>query len=255
MIFELKPIILEKLCFAMEDVKHSYVIDRELGKISKKDQFSEDSEKNIAIPTWTSADGYQLMEDFAAHAPAEALRPQLIKALKQRQGVFKAFKTIVSTDTVLLERWHKYKREALEKKIWLWYEALREEEREEHFGAEPEETEDILNEDFTFEWVDTALGAKLTASNRDGSPVAWLKIEIKDSSVEIVDIQVLTPYRTMGLGTSLLKRCLQRYKRAVRTAISMDIPREIHFFSRVLEQMGFLPTKTQWKLNVPDELE
>lgn len=250
--FELTPILLEEIIFAMEDLRHTRLLDTSRAALVPAPEESGHEEGElVCLPDWTSADGYRLMEAFAASPAAESLRPSLLDALARGHGVFRAYKDALSAEPVVLDRWHVFKRRALERRVMLWYNALREQWGLERLGDEPEETDDILLEDFCFVWRSCPphgeLGmAVLEVQDPVGNTAGTISINILSSSCRIAALHVEEAYRGMGLGTALLERALEELPEACRASLEIDVPVSAGFFSRVLERCGFAPVSTRW---------
>ena len=250
--FELTPILLEEIVFAMEDLRHTRLLDTSRAAlVSVAEGSGLEEGELVPLPDWTSADGYRLMEAFAASPAAESLRAALLEALGRGHGVFRAYKDVLSAEPVVLDRWHIFKRRALERRVWLWYNALREQWGLERMGDEPEETDDILLEDFCFLWRSCPSHgeggpAVLEAQDPAGNTAGTISINTLSSSCRIAALHVEEAYRGMGLGTALLERALEELPEACRASLEIEVPVSAGFFSRVLERCGFSPVSTRW---------
>ena len=254
MYFELTPLLREEIVFAMEDLRHTRLLDASRGTVLLAEEGNPDENPQLlSLPEWTSADGFRLMEAFAASPAADALRPALLEALGRGHGVFRAYKDVLSEDRIVLERWHAFKKHSLERRILLWYNALREQWGLERMCVEPEETDDILLEDFCFVWRSAPRTGKdgiaiLEAQDPAGTPAGTISLEILPSSCRIASLHVEESFRGMGLGTALLERALEEVSAGCRGGLELDLPTESGFFSRVLERCGFAPVSTRWVL-------
>mgnify|MGYP000914887404 CR=1 FL=1 len=240
---------MDQIIFAMEDLKHECALDAERFQVIRLDE--EDSPEDrqlLELPAWSSADGYRLMESFAALPAAEPLRRALHGALEQKHGVFKAFKEALGANEILLKRWHDYKREALKKRVMNWYNALREEWGLERMGEEPEETADILLEDFIFEWEEKPGSRTLIARDPGGTTAGRISIDSLKPPASIEGLEVIPEYRSMGLGSTLLEKALLSLSPQEESGLYLDVPAEFDFFSRVLSRNGFSVQRTRWAL-------
>jgi GNAT superfamily N-acetyltransferase len=90
------------------------------------------------------------MERFAAGCRSPVIREELSSALNRGKGVFRAFKDVLTRRPEVEKLWFAYKEREMKREIIRWYNALREEWGLEKIGLEPEETGDLILEDFRF---------------------------------------------------------------------------------------------------------
>jgi GNAT superfamily N-acetyltransferase len=153
MLFDLTEALIDDILFSMEDQNGEFLLDTREGMIVLTDEISgnlDEEERYIGLPEWDSANGYQLMEHFAAALRNPVARDELNAALNRGKGVFRAFKDILGRYPEIEKRWFAYKEREMRRGIIRWYNGLREEWGLEKIGAEPEETEDLVLEDFRF---------------------------------------------------------------------------------------------------------
>jgi GNAT superfamily N-acetyltransferase len=156
--FELTDALMDDILFSMEDQGNDFFVDTQEGIVvggidSDIGEFLEaegEVVRYISLPDWDSSDGYRLMERFAASFRNPLLRDELTTALNQGRGVFRAFKNILSQHPEVEKLWFSFKDREMKKEILDWYNALREEWGLERIGHEPEETGDLVLEDFRF---------------------------------------------------------------------------------------------------------
>jgi GNAT superfamily N-acetyltransferase len=160
--FELTEAIIGEILFAMEDQDGEFLLDTVEGVVSGgpdgpdflDDDFDDDDgeggERYIDLPEWDSADGFRLMERFAAAFRNPLIREELSSALGLGKGVFRAFKDVLGRYPEAEKLWFSFKEKEMKKEIWRWYNGLREEWGLEKIGAEPEDTGDLVLEDFCF---------------------------------------------------------------------------------------------------------
>ncbi|MCL2070096.1 MAG: UPF0158 family protein [Treponema sp.] len=160
--FELTEALFDDILFAMEDQEGEFYLDTVeglvAGGIDGPDFFDEDlddddgegGERYIELPEWDSASGFRLMERFAAGFRNPLIRDELSSALNQGRGVFRAFKNTLSRYPEAEKYWFSFKEKEMRNEILRWYNALREEWGLEQIGMEPEETKDLVLEDFNF---------------------------------------------------------------------------------------------------------
>lgn len=129
-------------------------MDSHEGVLVSEEEINEESadqeNRFIALPIWDSSDGYRLMERFAAGFRNPIVRERLTDALNRGKGVFRAFKNVLSVYPESEHLWFTFKEREMRKSILKWYNALREEWGLDRIGVEPEETDDLILEDFKF---------------------------------------------------------------------------------------------------------
>jgi GNAT superfamily N-acetyltransferase len=90
------------------------------------------------------------MERFAAGFKNPLVREDLTGALNRGKGVFRAFKNVLGAHPESERLWFAFKEREMRKTILKWYNAFREEWGLDQIGMEPEETGDLVLEDFRF---------------------------------------------------------------------------------------------------------
>jgi len=165
--FELTEVLIDDILFAMEDQGSEFLLDTVEGVVSGglddpefdgEDMDDDDGEggaRFIGLPEWDSADGFRLMERFAASFRNPLIREELSSALGLGKGVFRAFKDVLSRHPEAEKFWFSYKEKEMKKEILRWYNGLREEWGLEKIGTEPEDTDDLVLEDFSFRAFET----------------------------------------------------------------------------------------------------
>jgi len=160
--FELTEALIDEILFAMEDQGGEFLLDTVEGVVSGgldgpdfldedfDDDDGEDGERFINLPEWDSADGFRLMERFAAAFRNPIIREELSSALGLGRGVFRAFKDVLGRYPEAEKLWFSFKEKEMKEEIWRWYNGLREEWGLEKIGVEPEDTDDLVLEDFCF---------------------------------------------------------------------------------------------------------
>jgi ribosomal protein S18 acetylase RimI-like enzyme len=158
LMFDLDDAICDEIIFAMENQEIDFMISFETGAIAV---FNEDAPDNgfdsleqgddlLAPPQWTSANGYALMESFSAGVADPVVRSALFLALGRGRGVFKAFKKTLEAHEGIERRWLEYKRASMAKFIAAWYDEARVARGLERLGPEPDDSDDLLLDDFSF---------------------------------------------------------------------------------------------------------
>ena len=158
--FELPDALMDDILFAMEDQMGDFMLDTmeavvvggidgwDFLEINLDEVDEEGGLRYIALPGWASSDGFRLMEQFAAKLRNPIVRQELTSALGQGRGVFRAFKDTLARYPEAEKFWFSFKDSEMKKEIVSWYNALREEWGLEKIGMEPEETVDLVLEDF-----------------------------------------------------------------------------------------------------------
>jgi predicted N-acetyltransferase YhbS len=160
--FELTEALIDDILFAMEDQMGEFMLDTVEGVVAggpddpdflddeRDDDDGEGGERYIDLPEWDSADGFRLMERFAAGFRNPIVRDELTSALSLGRGVFRAFKDTLGRHPEAEKFWFLYKDREMKREIIRWYNGLREEWGIEKIGMEPEDTDDLVLEDFRF---------------------------------------------------------------------------------------------------------
>ena len=160
--FELTEALIDDILFAMEDQMGEFMLDTVEGVVTGgvddpeftgenlDEDDGEGGERYISLPEWDSADGFRLMERFAAGFRNPLVRDELTSALSLGRGVFRAFKDSLSRHPEAEKLWFAYKDKEMKREIIRWYNGLREEWGIEKIGMEPEDTDDLVLEDFRF---------------------------------------------------------------------------------------------------------
>jgi GNAT superfamily N-acetyltransferase len=186
--FELTEALIDDILFSMEDQENEFYLDTFKGVVTggenfEDEDFDPESEPDpdsdmegryISLPEWDSSDGFRLMERFAASCKNPLIREELSFALNRGRGVFRAFKDALTRRPEAEKLWFAYKDREMKYEIIRWYNALREEWGLEKIGLEPEETGDLILEDFRFRELTAEdiprvkeLHALCAAENRD----------------------------------------------------------------------------------------
>jgi GNAT superfamily N-acetyltransferase len=156
--FELSGALINDILFSMEDQDGEFLIDTRQGVVVGKKDFTKSKipeEENgevrfIPLPEWDSSSGYRMMEHFAAGFKNPLIREELSEALNRGKRVFRAFKNILALHPEAEKLWFAFKDREMKREILRWYNGLREEWGLEKIGLEPEETGDLILEDFRF---------------------------------------------------------------------------------------------------------
>jgi ribosomal protein S18 acetylase RimI-like enzyme len=277
--FELTGALVDAVLFSMEDQGALFVVDARAGTVIRRDEAPEGEgsgterageERFIPLPRWDSSDGYRLMERFAAAFKNPLIRKELGEALGQGRGVFRAFKDVLAAHPEVERRWFFFKTREMKREIQKWYNALREKWGLERIGDEPEETGDLVFEDFRFreaveadavpaaalhrlciqdpekyggpwapDWTFPGYLA-LAAETGGGDFAAYISSAWKGDILRICALEVLPEYRGLGLGEALLA-CFCEKLEDRAPVLSLDLPVQFEGFSRVLLRNNFEP--------------
>jgi ribosomal protein S18 acetylase RimI-like enzyme len=286
--FELSEALADQILFAMEDQNVEYTLDTEEGIVSNlseiEDSRLEDTDRYISLPEWESADGFHLMEDFVASLRNPIVRDELTDALDKGRGVFRAFKDVLSRHTEVERLWFLFKEKEMRKRVVEWYNALREEWGLEKIGEEPEDTEDLVLEDFRFRafrrededfvhdihercaeeygaeayplivdpLLDLLSGDRevVVAENSRGELSGFVCVRLEGDLARVEALEVRPEYRGLGIGDRLqtLITATASAKRA-RTLL-VDLPEAAAPFARVLAREGFETYLTRYRLDL-----
>lgn len=158
--FELSDQIVEQILFAMEDQENASVVDIETGEVLPAQEGTE----FVSPPSWSSREGFHLMEEFLAMVRQPSARRDLGEALARGRGVFKAFKAALLAHPDVERAFRDFKIRAMRRNIVGWYEDLREARGLERLGPEPEDTDDLIASDLQLHVVTIAAARGLVHS-------------------------------------------------------------------------------------------
>ncbi|MDR1956559.1 MAG: GNAT family N-acetyltransferase [Treponema sp.] len=289
--FDLTDPLLDAILFAMEDQQGDFLMDTQEGVVVPRNagcaaapvekqaprENHEAAVRYLELPHWNSTDGYQLMERFTGKCKNALLRTALTGALDRGKGVFRAFKDTLHQYPEAEERWFSFKTREMKREILRWYNALRDAWGLERIGMEPEETGDLVLEDFIF-WEpkiqDPAAAAELYRRIREagtttggeealigdlilavesggGDFAGYIAAVKQGKTLSICALEVSAEYRGLGLGSALLSRLLDTLDPRNLSLVSIDLPVEAEGFSRVLLRNAFRPSVTRYCLPLP----
>jgi GNAT superfamily N-acetyltransferase len=275
--FELTPALIEDMLFCMENQNVRFVLDTENASVVDKDDSADVADTNdfsgdryVPIPEWNSSDGFHLMECFAASFHNPLVRDALQSSLVQGKGVFRAFKAALNEFPGAEKHWFSFKRRRMRHRIVSWYNALREQWNMEKIGEEPDETEDLFPEDFTFRSYEAKdadavniLHNKCNAGNPHdvGDPVfvvetashdfvGFIAVTRKEAALSLCNLEVHPEYRGLGIGSELCSRLIQTLEQEHALKVYIDLPVEFEGFSRFLYRSSFKPVATRYCLEM-----
>jgi GNAT superfamily N-acetyltransferase len=249
--FHLTQELIDDIIFWMESQNGDFVINTETGEILNAEELptelktdSVPQNQYVEIPAWGPADGFGLMENFTASLKNPSARKKLAAALNQGRGVFRAFKDTLAELPHVEKIWFSYKERELKKVARIWYAGLCEETGIKKIGEEPEETDELIIEDFLFTVKKEKTRILITASNSLDIRAGKITAKINDGELAVEELFVEKDFRGLGLGKGLLKKLLAEYEQA---RITIDIPIESEAFSRVLLRENFRPVLTRFE--------
>jgi len=287
--FELTDALVDELVFAMEDQEHDFVLDAVRGIVVDRDSeeeyesddedIADDDGRYVAVPDWSSADGFRLMERFAASLHNPIVREELTRALDRGRGVFRAFKNTLTNHPEVEKLWFAFKTREMRREVLNWYNALREEWGLERLGEEPEETEDLVLEDFRFRPAIDEDGGKALELHRLSAVkgkqsgfglgpltglgkwafvaetaredfAGFILASENDEGVVVDALDVQPHYRGLGVGEALLDRLLKHLDTGSASRLSFKLPIAADAFSRVLLREGFQVAETRYVLDL-----
>jgi len=250
--FELDEILMDDIIFNMENQDGDFLIDTQKGQVIDKnnceDDYDEepdfDDDKFINLPEWSSADGYRLMERFAAGLKKPVLREELSRALNRNRGVFRAFRDVLAQYPETEKQWYSFKDREMKNEVIAWYNSLREEWGLEPIGSEPEDNTELVHEDFVIKEQITDNNNKsvlcIAAETASGESAGTVSADIIDDCIQVTIFEVKPEFRGMGIGKTLLEKIVEKADKG-KLEVLIDLPTESDFFSRTLHLESFKP--------------
>ena len=135
--FELRDPIVRQVIFAMENQNIRYLMDMDKGQLVRWEVLPEEERPDDSstiepdaryqpLPGWSSADGFQLMEQFVAELHNPMVRDHLQEILVSGKRVFRRFKDAVKEHPEVERRFYSFKFFHMRDVVFEWYNALRE---------------------------------------------------------------------------------------------------------------------------------
>ncbi len=161
----------DQIIFAMENQAEEFLIDLWEGTVLPAEEaeasFGETEDPSGAgdlsaegevprycpVPPWTPADGFRLMERFALTLKNPLYREALKDCLAAGHGVFRRFKDTLKERPDIERLWFSFKYRQMRRYIAEWLQRQEEGASLAWLGPEPEDTENLILEDFTLESV------------------------------------------------------------------------------------------------------
>ncbi|MFA6855991.1 MAG: GNAT family N-acetyltransferase [Treponema sp.] len=154
MTFVLTDELLNAIMSALENQEQKFLVQAETGMLINALSAGDDEEHNYALPEWNSAAGFRLREDFVNQLHAPLARDELQNVLHSGRGVFRNFKNVLKEFPEVEKIWHQFRRERMRSFIGGWYNGLRENWGLEKLDQTPEESDDLVHNDFIFQEYD-----------------------------------------------------------------------------------------------------
>jgi GNAT superfamily N-acetyltransferase len=223
------------------------VINVQTGDVLNADDVKDDDGSEgdyVDLPEWGPANGFGLMENFTASLKNPPAQKRLSAALNRGRGVFRAFKDAIAEFPEVEKMWFAHKERALEKTVHTWYAGLCEERGIQKIGEEPEETDELIKEDFQFILQKGEKRVAIVARNVLDNEAGRILAEINGGKLAVKELFVEEAFRGLGLGEELLKKLIAEYE---DMAVTIDLPVESEAFSRVLLRENFTPQLTRFE--------
>ncbi|HKK48499.1 MAG TPA: GNAT family N-acetyltransferase [Alkalispirochaeta sp.] len=135
--FEMRDPIVRQVIFAVENQNIRYLMDMNKGQLVRPETVPEgerperDSEIDPAaryqpLPDWSSADGFQLMEQFVTELHNPIVRDQLQEILVSGKRVFRRFKDAIKEYPDVERKFYSFKFLHMRNVVFEWYNSIRE---------------------------------------------------------------------------------------------------------------------------------
>lgn len=154
MTFGLTDELFNAIMSALENQEQKFLVCAETETLIDASSAEDDEENNYALPEWDSAAGFRLREDFVEQLHAPLARDELQNVLHSGRGVFRNFKSVLKEYPEVEKLWHQFRRRTMRSYIGGWYNSLREIWGLEKLDQTPEESDDLVHNDFTFQEYD-----------------------------------------------------------------------------------------------------
>ena len=151
MVFALTERLADEILQALENQEQKFLVDAQNSILVSSENFSADEDSFFSLPECKSSDGVALMEDFVSTLHSPIAKDELQQILHSGRGVFRNFKDTLKKYPEVEKLWHRFKNRKMRLYINGWYNQLREIWGLEKLDHEPEETGDLIQDDFNFE--------------------------------------------------------------------------------------------------------
>ena len=125
MTFELTDELVDSIISALENQDQQFAVDASSGRLVEIKDIECDEDSFYMIPTWSSADGFNLMEQFVNSLHSPMARNDLLTVLRSGRGVFRGFKDVLKSYPEVEKKWHYFKNKQLINYVNQWYNSLR----------------------------------------------------------------------------------------------------------------------------------
>lgn len=151
MTFELSEELSSQIAFAMENHDTIFVLDAKTLQLVEKDSInSSEKSRYYFLPEWDSSSGFRMMERFVSIQRNIVLKQKLRSVLFSGKGVFRNFKNVLKSFPEAEKQWFSFREKEMTQHILQWYNLLRDTWGLEKLGEEPEDSEDLIHDDFIF---------------------------------------------------------------------------------------------------------
>jgi ribosomal protein S18 acetylase RimI-like enzyme len=214
------------------------------------------------------------------------VREELSAALDRGRGVFRAFKDTLTRYPETEKLWHAFKDREMKRVVTNWYNGLRESWGMELIGEEPEDTGNIVLEDFRFREgteADSAAAEELhclcleegksergwgagepmaavfpgemcfVAETAGGEFAGYICADGSDDCLRVCAVEVKPEYRGLGLGKTLTGLLLEKADSRKISQITIDLPVGREYFSRALLREDFRPSVQRYTRQMNNE--
>ncbi|MBD5442274.1 MAG: GNAT family N-acetyltransferase [Treponema sp.] len=172
MVFHLTDELIDTISDALENQEKHFVVDAEKEELIESSLVNVDDDRFYVLPEWNSANGFELRQKFVSNLHSPIAQKNLHDSLHSGRGAFKNFKNELKKYPQVEKLWCRFRQEQMHNFIFCWYNELREVWGLEKLEAESdfEDTEHLVEDDFTFEHYNTDLGQEiaLTFSSAQG---------------------------------------------------------------------------------------
>ena len=152
MVFNLTDELSDLIMSSMENQNERFLVDARSNSLIEVDSsVKPDGNLYYVLPEWTSAAGFELRKEFVDRLYSPVVRDELQIVLHSGRGVFRKFKDVLKLYPEFDRKWHLYKTHKMHIYITNWYNNLREEWGLEKLDQEPDETDDLVKNDFLFD--------------------------------------------------------------------------------------------------------
>ena len=159
----LSSTVIDQILFAMEDQENHTVFNLDSFSVETLQEENLVAEARIvALPSWSSSDGFRMMREFAESLHNPAVQDELHDVLDSGQGVFRRFKQVLKPRDFLYRQWLRFKRGFMEDVVLEWFD-----EHPLEFGPNARdmaaglEKTSLLATDFTCQLVSKVDGERL----------------------------------------------------------------------------------------------